>query len=234
MTTKQLLLAGVVALGASLAAPASAAPVAIGGATGEEGLGIFSGTLSYSASSNTSATLTVFLANTSPADNGGFLTAFVLNNPGDLITGITFSDAAGGGTFSLLGLTNNGISGSPYGDFDFGASTGDAFLGGGSPNTGLQVGDTDTLTFNLTGTSLQSLSESAFINALSANAQGGGAEDFVARFRGFENGGSDKVPNTGGPGPSPGPIPEPASLALFGAGLLGLGFVRRRKGRASV
>ncbi|WP_376087548.1 PEP-CTERM sorting domain-containing protein [Roseomonas sp. CCTCC AB2023176] len=34
-----------------------------------------------------------------------------------------------------------------------------------------------------------------------------------------------------GPGPGPGPIPEPASLAIFGAGLLGLGFARRRLAR---
>lgn len=33
----------------------------------------------------------------------------------------------------------------------------------------------------------------------------------------------------GGPGPGPSPIPEPSIITLFGLGLLGLGFARRRK-----
>jgi hypothetical protein len=36
-----------------------------------------------------------------------------------------------------------------------------------------------------------------------------------------------------GPGPGPGPVPEPATLALLGAGLIGLGIMRRRGRRAS-
>lgn len=39
---------------------------------------------------------------------------------------------------------------------------------------------------------------------------------------------ADSVPGPG-PGPGPTPVPEPSIIALFAAGLFGIGFGRRRK-----
>ena len=54
--------------------------------SGNGTLGSFVGDISYNP---TNAELTVELTNTSPVDNGGYLTAFAFNNPSDSITSIT-------------------------------------------------------------------------------------------------------------------------------------------------
>jgi len=214
-------------LGAALlAAPAQAVLLTGDGAASTEQTGSnFSGELTYSFSSATAATLTLDLSNTTPAIVGGFLTAFVLNNPGDNISSVTLSSAPTA-DWSLLGLSNNGVNGAPFGDFDFGATSGDVnggFEGGGNPGTGLGVGQSGTFVFALTGTSLDTLNDLSFVNELSnAPGQGQGAQFLVARFRGLANEGSDKVPGA--------VIPEPSTYAMLlaGLGLLGFGVRRMR------
>ncbi|MBM4273635.1 MAG: PEP-CTERM sorting domain-containing protein [Deltaproteobacteria bacterium] len=190
--------------------------------------GDFSGTFSYSLTpvSSTNALLTVQLQNTSPPDNGGFITAFAFNNPEDKITNVVLT--ATDPDFHMIGGPNfqNNIKTSPYGNFDIGASISSSFLSGGNPNKGIGVGSTETFTFNLTGTGLNSLNEWSFVNELSENPQGGDAYWFLARFRGFNDGSSDKVFAV----PSGGGVPLPSSIILLGSGLLGLGaWAWRRK-----
>jgi hypothetical protein len=190
---------------------------------GTGALGAFQGNLTVAPVDTDTATLVVTLENTSPAANGGFLTAFVLNNPDDSITSISsfsFSSTDATSAFSLIGLTDNGVAGSPFGSFDFGATTGGGFEGGGDPSTGLDVGETGIFTFTLEGANVDLLTQASFEDELSFNPGGGGAQFFVARFRGFEDDGSDKVP---------GVIPIPAAAWLFGSGVIGLLGIGRRK-----
>jgi hypothetical protein len=190
--------------------------------TGNGLLGHFEANVTYSAANSTSATLTVELFNTSPAANGGYLTAFIFNNPGNFISDVSLSTTDS--DFSLLGgpSFDNSIGGSPFGLFDIGVSTGGGFEGGGPPSNGIGVGNSATFTFSLTGANLDTLTVASFLNELSAPpGDGKGYQAFVARFRGFNDGGSDKVP---------GHAPEPTALMLGGLGVLGLlGYGWRRR-----
>lgn len=175
-----------------------------------EGLGAFTGSFDYVASNATQGTLTITLTitltNTSLVANGGFLTAFVFNAVNS-VTNLTLSTAPA--NFSLI----SNASASPYGTYAYGASTSSSFEGGGNPNRGLAVGASGTFVFNITASNAATLTASSFLI--------GGDDAFVVRFRGFANGGSDKVPGT--------IVPAPGSAALLG--LAGLTCARRRRGQ---
>jgi hypothetical protein len=190
-------------VGAPQFAAAASIPIA-----GSGGLGSFTGSIEYLGISDSAAKLIISLTNTSPADNGGFITAFAFNNPNDLINGVTLETA--NSSFKVIGGAefDDGISVSPFGASDIGASaTNGAWLGGGSPNGGLPVGATGLFTFSFTGSNLLTLTTNSFLNTLSTS----GGEFLLVRFRGFEDGGSDKVPARS--------VPEPTTLVLLGSGL---------------
>lgn len=194
------------------------------------GLGTFTGNIEYNTVDASHATLLVQLTNTSPAANGGYLTAFVLNNPSNLITGATLT--ADNTNFNMIGdpAAPDGVNAPPFGRFDFGASTSNGFLGGGAPQGGIGVGQTASFLFTLTGTGLDGLSNSSFMDEFST---GDGEVAFLARFRGFNNGGSDKVPGVEiEPPPPPNvDVPEPGTLTLAGLAVIGALSYRRRRGR---
>jgi hypothetical protein len=220
--SKKLIIFAFILLAACSGGKASATMISLLGNNGVEGLGSFTGNLSYTPIDAHTATLTISLTNTSPAANGGYLTALVFNNPGNDITGVSLATTAA--AFQVLGAPSfkNSISASPYANFDIGASTGQGFLGGSGPKTGLAPGQSATFTFNLTGNLLSELTTLSFTHELSADGQ-----FLLARFRGFDNGGSDKVPGFAATQATHAPIPS--TLILVGSALAGLMIRRYRR-----
>lgn len=201
MMVKAQCVIGVLLAGCFVAeAPAT---LVFGSAPGLDGLGSFTGSVTFTATSATTGTLLYSLTNTSPSANGGYITAIAFN----VVDGVSLSFVSGPSTWGLL----SAVSASPYPSFDFGAGNGD-WLGGGSPTSGIAVGQAATVAYSVTASAavLAGLTDASFFDGSNGYA-------FAARFRGFANGGSDKVL---------GVVPGPAPLAL---GLLAIGAVRGRR-----
>lgn len=188
--------------------------------SGSGDIGSFEGSWEYDGTN----TLTVTLKNTSDPDNGGYITAFALNNPDDSITGVALLSSTDD-DFGVIGGDDfdNDVNCQPLGWFDIGAGIGKNWTGGGKPSDGIGIYDgVQTFTFELTGTGLLSLTTQDFLNALSMDKQGNELYFFSVRFRGFDDGKSDKV------AASVVPVPESATIILLGTGIVGLGLYRRR------
>jgi len=190
-----------------------------------EGLGSFTGSASYSYSDSSHATFTVALTNTSPSANEGYITAMAFLLPSMTYQTKIYSVfmSSSPDEFHLLYQPKTSpFDNHPFHlDFDFGAAVGKSWEGGGKPSEGIGVGSTETFTFAMTGKGLDLLSIDDFTQ------QYGGQNVFAAlRFKGFEDGGSDKVLGELGGGGAQ--VPEPATLLLFGSGILCYSLLKRR------
>jgi hypothetical protein len=189
------------------------------GPASTEGLGSFDGLLEYDADLfSTVGTLQIMLTNTSAPENGGYITGFLFNiadGGGDTVATL-LSDPQS--IYPFEQCVDSGLNGEPYGNpYDAGAALGGSFLGGGDPTAGIAVGDTGSFRFRIESADAWTLAAGSFLN-------GGPYEfDFLVRFRGFEDGGSDKVPAV--------MIPLPAPIALGAAGLVAamIGAARYRR-----
>jgi len=207
---KKSILRLTILLAVVFALPVSGVAIPISG-TGS--YGSFTGEMTYNG-----GLLNIYLRNTSPEVNGGYITAFVFNNPGNLaLTGFEYIGPEGSSFYARS--ADNGINGPPYGRFDFLASTenrDNGFEGPGNPAAGIPVNSYASFTFQFSGANLADLTAESFLNAYSTT----GAASLVVRFTGFDGGQSDKVPHS---------VPEPGMIILLGVGLLGIGLSTKRK-----
>lgn len=201
--------AAVVALGVSTSASADTINIFGSMADSTEGLGDFSGMLTYDFILGEMGVLTVDLTNDIDPDFGGFLTGFIFNvgSADDDVSAVLTS------TTNAFFLDAQNQNGSPFGNpFVGGASLGGNWEDGGNPLNGIGASDFGTWTFDITASDADSLSAVSFI-------QGPYDFNFIVRFRGVGPDGelSDKVP-----------VPAPGALALLGLA----GLVSRRRRRA--
>jgi PEP-CTERM motif-containing protein len=152
--------------------------------------------------------VTITLTNTSPAANGGFLTAAAFNlTAGTVVNNFTTTNA----NFALFGPSPTGWTGnvSPDGTrTHLISATGNDYNGGGNPSGGTPTGS--SVTFTLTLASLNGNTEQSVFNSM------------LIRERGFEDGGSDKDAFLQ-------TVPEPTSMLLLGTGLMGVAAGFRKK-----
>jgi hypothetical protein len=208
----RILLMSVVVMGIATFTHAGMIPIIPGTPNEVSPEATFEGWISYDNVSK----FTVSLTNTSPIDNGGYITGFVFNIDGNATATLNPNP-----TGSFQNLLSPGAP--PYGSFDAGAALGGDWSGGGSPLAGIGVGQTMVFEFDITGPDASSLSVENFLSRLSQGQGGNGkTEAFVVRFRGFEDGGSNMVPAI------PIPLPPAASAGLGTMGMIGgLGYLRR-------
>lgn len=172
--------------------------------TSIEGTGVsFGGMLDYSFDSGSTGTLSITISNTSNASLGGYLTGFVFNiASSDTLASATLSSA------SNVSFLNTGTeNAAPFGIFDAGAALGANWTGGGTPSFGLGIGQSGTFEFLINAFDANLLTSQSFV---------GDGSDFAVRFRGLDNGGSDKLLA---------PAPGTSAIALLGLGLA----TRRRR-----
>lgn len=194
-------------------------------------MGTYSGSLNWSWTTGTSGTLEVKLKNTSASSVGGFLTAFALGGP--VGSGWSYQLVSTPSSFSYLlgGTAPATVDADPFGKYALGASTTNAWLGGGQP-AGLAPGEEGSFVFTLTALSdatsplLSALTASDFWGDPVDPSQGIGSWGFVARFRGIGPNGEDSDKSPAMQSLVVIPIPAPALLA--GLGLIGAVAARRR------
>lgn len=153
------------------------------------------------------ASITIDLTNTTSPTLGGFITGIALN-----------AIAGAGGPFFVSStdvdflVTPSPVDASPYGHFMAGAALGGNWLGGGTPEDGIGVGQSARFEFTIHGSR-------EFLKGLDAETVlDHSAHAMAVRFRGGVGGWSDKVV---GCAPSPGGI-----AALLIGPLIG---IRRRR-----
>jgi len=182
----------------------------------------------------TTLNLDVTITNTS-AMYDPIITAFAFNSPDAISSLDTFSFA---GVSAWGALLDSGEIGTPqqFGVFDICAEEGNNHgnCSGGNPNNGIDRVAPDnvaTFSFGFSGSGLDTLDVFSFLGELSADendGQGGHTPvGFLARFQ--QTGADGKGSDVAVPGEPPTSLPEPATLALFGIGLVGVGFTRRRR-----
>jgi hypothetical protein len=173
---------------------------------GLEQLGAFTGSMEWTYLGDNAGTLEITLTNTSPVDNGGYLTGLAFRAVyNDSLKIVYASDHE-----NWLEVIDENCS--PWGVFDHGAAVGGDWTGGGQPSAGIGVGETWSFLFDVRGdpTLLASIVAHDFFD----ESDGWG---FAARFRGFEDGGSDKVNAS---------LPAPGVLTALAMGAAGS---RRRR-----
>jgi MYXO-CTERM domain-containing protein len=179
-------------------------------------LGSFVGTISYSQGPGAnSGVVTLSITNTTtPESEGGYITGIAFNfdseDPGAML-----SLTSGPAHFQAI----SDVSAPPFGVFDFGAALGGSWVGGGNPHPGIELGATGTFVFEFTGSDADTRQASDFIFPSSSGSGGRDAIGMAVRFRGFANGGSDKVPGA--------PVPSQGAIGLMGVG--GIVLLRRRR-----
>lgn len=187
------------------------------------------GTYSATVHTNSTATLTITVANTTPAVTGGALTAFAFNAP-SVVTGLT----VGSSSFTANHLYTNVGTPGPFGTFDYGLSTGSGTWQGGMMARGVAAQATGVFTFNLTGNFVGLTGSQLTDLFLSSFSSGGGNNTpsiFAGRFQGLprsDTQASTEVHHSG-------TVPEPSSMLLGGMAIAGIaGFSRSWRGRPAM
>lgn len=138
----------------------------------------YQGSMQWSYTSGSTATITVNLTNTSSV--ASYLSAYVVGmaDPSFVVTQTS-------ATTGFSQLTGNGLKATPFGDFNWGSASTSTFNGGGSgANGGLAQGQSGTWTFSVSGNaaSLAAVNSAAVFN-------GSNDWDFVVHIKGIQNGG---------------------------------------------